>query len=155
MTNAIVQEAVTWSGTPYVNHAGIKGAGADCAFFPCRVYQAVGLIPEDFEPPKYSPQAWLNSPRQVDKFHLRVVDTTFLDVVEKFFTEITEAEVQPGDLIIYKVVNSWTHGAIVVDYPENVLHAVVGRGVISSHATKEGFLQAKARRYFRIAKEGE
>ncbi len=146
----IIKEAKSWIGTDYVDHAGIKGAGVDCAFYPCRVYQSAGLIPKEFKPPKYSSQQWMNKPKLN---HRHVVDTTYLDTLLQFAVEITEAEVKPGDLVLYKVIHSWTHGAIVVDWPNYVLHPLVGRGVIGSHGTKEGFLLNRPRRFFTFIKD--
>ena len=68
----IVQEAITWIKTPYVDGQGLKHCGCDCAYFPLRVYQAVGLIPKEFKPPRYSPQAWLNSPTQSGQAETKV-----------------------------------------------------------------------------------
>jgi cell wall-associated NlpC family hydrolase len=147
----IVKEACSWIPTDYVDHAGVKHCGCDCAFFPLRVYQAVGRIPKDFTVPYYSPQQWLNSPSQKDKFKLKFEDRTFLDIVLKFAKrEITEVEVLPGDFVIYKVAASWTHGAIVIHWPEYVLHPIVGRGIIGSHGTEEGFFKNRQRRFFSV-----
>lgn len=153
---AAVEEALSWIGTPYVDHAGIKYCGVDCAFFPLRVYQAAGKIQKDFNPPRYSPQQWLNSPRQVDKMKLRFEDKTFLNIVLSFSKrEISEEEVQPGDFVIYKVVSSWTHGGVIIKWPEYVLHPIIGRGVIGSHGTKEGFLLSRPHRFFTVFDKGE
>lgn len=147
----ITAEALSWRNTPYHDHAGMKGIGVDCAYLPLRIYQAVGCVPKDFEPPKYSPQQWLNSPSQKDKFNLKFEDRTFLDIVIKLTKrEIEESEVQPGDFVIYKVAASWTHGGIVISWPDFVLHPVKGRGVIGSHGIKEGFLTGRARRFFTV-----
>ena len=152
----IVAEAMTWKDTPYVDHAGLKGCGVDCAFFPLRVCQAVGRMPLDFVVPAYSPQAWLNSPNQVDKNRLKFEDTTFIDIVLRFaHREITEAEVLPGDFVIYKVAASWAHGGIIIRWPDFVLHPVAGRGVIGSHGTKEGFLARRPHRFFTVVDKDE
>src|SRR5205085_7890994 len=128
----------------------------DCAFFPLRTYQSVGKIAKDFEPPKYSPQQWLNSPSQKDKYHLKFEDNTFLNIVLSFANrEITEAEVLPGDFIIWKIAASWTHGGIVISWPDYVLHPVKGIGVIGSHGLREGFLQGRARRFFTVLGKDE
>ena len=147
----IVQEAKSWLLTPYIDHAGVKHAGVDCAFFPLRVYQAVGRIPKDFEALYYSPQQWLNSPSQKDKFKLKFEDRTFLNIVLRFSKqELEESQVQPGDFVIYKVAASWTHGGIIIRWPEYVLHPVVGIGLVGSHGTKEGFLLNRPRRFFSV-----
>lgn len=147
---AIVEEALSWQGTPYSDRNGLKGFGVDCAFLPFKVYQNVGLIPATDVIPKYSPQQWLNKPGMSMR---DVADTTYLDHVLKYAREITEAEVLPGDLALYKVINSWTHGGIVIRYPDYILHPVIDRGVIGSHATKEGFLRGRKQRFFSLVSE--
>jgi hypothetical protein len=142
-------------GTPYHDHSGVKFIGCDCAFYPLRVNQAIGLIANSFRPPRYSPQQWINSPSQIDKMHLRVEDTTYLDIVQKLFVEIPLSNVLPGDLMLTLVVASWSHGAIIVNYPDRVLHAVKGYGVVPSHATREGFWARLPKRYFSIIKDSK
>jgi cell wall-associated NlpC family hydrolase len=152
----IVLEALSWIDTPYADHAGIKHCGCDCAFFPLRLCQAVGRAPLDFAVPKYSPQQWINSKDQIDKMKLRVVDHTMEDIVVRLaHREITEAEVLPGDFVLYKVLASWTHLAVIIHWPDYVLHPVVGLGVIGSHGTAEGFWERAPRRFFTIVDEGE
>lgn len=157
LRDKIVEEAKSWIGTPYHDHSGIKGAGVDCAFFPLRVYQAVGKVPTDFEVPYYSPQQWLNSPLQKDKLHLKFEDRTFLDIVLRFAKQeiFQENQVQPGDFVIWRVAASWTHGGIVVSWPDYVLHPIKGRGVIGSHGTKEGFLVGRPHRFFSVFSSDE
>jgi cell wall-associated NlpC family hydrolase len=150
----IVASTLSFRGTPYVDRGMVKHCGVDCFTMPMMVFKEVGLLPKDFSPPRYSPQQWLNSPSQKDKFSLRVEDTTALDIVLKYCVrEITEKEVLPGDLVIYKIVNSWTHGAIVINWPEHVIHSVKGLGVIGSHGTKEGMVRNLLHRFFTFVKD--
>lgn len=166
----IVAEAMTWIDTPYHDHAGLKGCGVDCAYFPLRVYQKFGKIPLNFKPPKYSPQQWLNSPSQTDRRKLKIEDRTFFNIVTKFARyelktpwsdepssglPLIEAEPKPGDFVIYKMVASWTHGAIIVNWPDYVLHPVIDRGIMGSHGTNEGFWKGRAHRFFTVLEPGE
>lgn len=155
LRDAICTEAWSWIGTDYHDYAGVKRSakgkgGVDCAFFPLRVMQAVGLISPNYKPKWYSPQSWLNSASQKDKFHLRHVDETMLRIVQ----QLTKRELdpdetpQPGDFMLCMVVNSWAHGAIVIDWPVMVLHPVKGRGVIGSNALNEGFWKDTPKRFF-------
>jgi len=146
---AIEVEAKSWIHTPYHDHAGIKGAGVDCAYYPLRVYQAVGLIEEGFKVPYYSPQQWLNNPSQTDKYHLKFEDTTMLDIVKKLTKrEIKMEEAKKGDFMLCLIAASWTHGAIIIDWPGMVLHPVKGMGVIGSHGINEGFWGKRPKRFF-------
>jgi len=77
-------------------------------------------------------------------------DRTYLNMVLQFFDEITEQEVAPGDLILYKLCASWTHRAIVARWPDYVIHAVKDLGkVVGSHAWA-GKLKGNPIRFFRI-----
>ena len=42
---AIVAEALTWEGTPYMHGAMLKGVGTDCAMLPNAIYSALDLAP--------------------------------------------------------------------------------------------------------------
>jgi cell wall-associated NlpC family hydrolase len=143
LREAICKEAKDFLPTPYVDHAAKKHCGVDCAGFPMLVMQAVGLVPLDYKLPPYSPQQWLNHPT---KSH--VVDETMITEIKKFAVEITETEIQSGDLMLVLMVNSWTHGAIILDWPNYVLHPVRGLGVIGSHALNEGFWAKRKKRFF-------
>jgi hypothetical protein len=50
---AVVQEALTWLGTPYHHHARVKGVGVDCAQQLCAVYEACGCVPH-IDPGNYA-----------------------------------------------------------------------------------------------------
>jgi len=148
---ALVEEALSWAKTPYHDHSGIKGVGVDCAYILLRIFQNVGLAPKDFKVPHYSPQQWLNSPCQTDRKKLKFEDTTFIDIViELTKREIQEPEVKPGDIVIYKVAASWTHGGFIVEWPRYVIHPLKGLGVIGSHGTNEGFLVNRPHRFFTV-----
>lgn len=166
----IVEEAKTWAGTPYHDHAGVKGAGVDCAFFPLRLCQAFDRAPVDFKVPYYSPQQWLNSKSQIDKHKLRVEDRTMFNIVSSLAktelrtrwsedpvsgVRLVDREPLPADFVLYRVAASWTHLAFIVTWPEFVLHPVIRRGVIGSHGLNEGFWQRTPHRFFSILEEGE
>lgn len=163
LRDAIVAEAKTWIGTRYRDYAGLKASvangkgGVDCAFFPLRVYQATGFIDMAYKPAWYSPQQWLNSPSQTDKFHLRVVDETMLKIVQQMTKRELDADETPqaGDFMLCQIVNSWTHGAIVIEWPTMVLHPVKGLGVIGTHALEGGFWKDTPKRYFSMFPKAE
>jgi hypothetical protein len=78
-----------------------------------------------------------------------------LDIVLKLTNrEITEAEVLPADLVLYKVAASWTHLAFVIHWPDYLLHPIKGLGVIGS-ASNEGFLNNRPRRFFTLVPPGQ
>src|SRR5690242_18354878 len=100
---AVVQEALSWTGTPFHDETGIKGVGADCAWFPFRVYTALGLIPP-FEMPRYSPQFMMNSS---EDFYLQFVWPHAVETQDP----------QPGDFGMWFYGKCYSHGAIVIKWP--------------------------------------
>lgn len=135
----LVRVAKTWSGVRYVDHAESR-EGADCAGFMKGILVEAKLV-DAVEIPYYNPDQWM---------HRGFEDRTYLDIVLSLYDEITEEKLQPGDLVLYKLVSSWTHGAIVITWPHFVLHCIKTRGVCGSHGSREGFLRNRARRFFRL-----
>jgi cell wall-associated NlpC family hydrolase len=136
----IVEVAMTWLNTPFVDQQGVKGVGVDCAYFPIRVCAEVGLI-ENFNPDYYSPQLMLHSDN----------DRTYIETVEKCGGhQIEESAVKPGDLVLYFVSRTYAHGGIVISWPDVVIHPLKNRGVVLSHGTNEGFFQRRKRLFFSV-----
>lgn len=135
-----VEVANSFIGTPYHDKEDKKGLGVDCAGFPKAALVEAELF-DVIETPFYDPQRWMRRGYE---------DKTFLNVVLGIYDEIEEKEILPGDLVLYKIASSWTHGGVVMKWPDYILHAVKGKGVIGSHGTSEGFWKGKSRRYFRL-----
>jgi cell wall-associated NlpC family hydrolase len=135
----IIAEARTWIGTPYHPGGRVKKAGADCATLIAEVCIALGLIPN------------IEIPRESAAHFLETENPLYLETVQQYCDEIAEAELQPGDLVMYRhrKLSIFTHAAIVVQWPEAVLHAVQHRGVIMSHGI-QGVFRAWERKYFRL-----
>jgi len=132
---AVLAEARTWLGTPFHDHARIKGAGVDCAQLLIGVTAGAGVIPQ-FD---------------IRKDYSTVVPhgTEYVDVLLQFCDEIQEADVRPGDVVLYKTSHGWMHAAIVVSWPDSVIHATEKRGVIMTPGNDD-FLKSKPRRFFRL-----
>lgn len=111
MTNkrqAVIDEAMTWMGTPYHHEATVKGAGVDCAQLLRLVYKEAGVI-DDFLYPQYPPD-WMQH-RSEEKYLSFVVDRA----------EQVEIPL-PGDAVVYKVGRCFAHGAIIIEWP-SIIHA--------------------------------
>lgn len=137
MRAAIVAEALTWEGTPYLSHARIKGVGVDCAQLPAAVFEAVGLI----EPvnPEY-PADWM----------MHRDEERFLSFVLPQAREIDESEAMPGDMVIWRFGRTFSHSAIIIDLPV-VLHAVVrGAAVVRGDISRDTDLLERPRRFFSL-----
>ena len=138
---SVCRIALEWIRTPYHHMGQIKGAGVDCAMFPLEVYREAGLI-GDIEVPYY-PQDWM----------LHRSNEIYLGIVQKRASELRTFEaLQPGDFVLYHFGRTWSHGAIVLDWPL-IIHAVVQHGVILSDGEKEGMLVGRKRRFFSLSFE--
>ena len=134
---SVVRAAREWLGTPYHHHARVKMAGADCAMFPLSVYQECGILPKDYQPPEYSVQ-----------WHLHRSEELYLKEIDKFVTEIN-GEPQPADFVVFQFGRTYSHGAIVVDWPI-VIHSYIPHGVTLSDALRDGELLGRKCKFFRV-----
>lgn len=114
---AIVAEALTWLRTPYHHRAGLKGVGVDCAQLVLKIYANVGLI-EDYDTGEYSMDWHIH--RDIERYMVEVL---------KFGSPIPVSEAKNGDLILFKFVRVFSHGAIVVA-PNQVIHALRNLGQV-------------------------
>ena len=111
----IINEAMTWLRTPWRHAAAVKGAGVDCARLLIEVYANCGLI-ERFIPEQY-PQ----------DFAMHSSDERFLGNLELYATQIERPE--KGDVAVWKYGKCFSHGAIVIEWPE-IIHAKMHNGVL-------------------------
>lgn len=106
---AVVREAYTWLKTPYHHYAAVKGAGVDCAMILPEVYFDAGVIAEKPIIESY-PADWM--------YHRG--EERYLAWLEKFAT--TTLNPKAGDIAIWKFGRCFSHGAVIVDYPQ-IIHA--------------------------------
>jgi NlpC/P60 family putative phage cell wall peptidase len=119
---AVVAEAKSWMGTPWHHQARVKGAGVDCANFVIAAYANSGTMPD------ITLKQLGNYPRD---WHIHKTEERFLTFVPNFAVEITESELKPGDLILFRIRSGrvFSHAAIVVDYPQGI-HASLADGSV-------------------------
>jgi cell wall-associated NlpC family hydrolase len=126
---AVVVETKGWLRTPYVGWACVKGlhGGTDCGQIIYGVFRNTGHLPYDLLLPRdYSLQIAQHQ-----------ASTEYVKLVEKYFREIPEAEVQPADLVLFKLGLALAHGGIIVAWPDYVIHAIASHGVTGAHGKKE------------------
>lgn len=122
---AIVEEAKTWLRTPWHHCARVKGAGVDCGQLIIACYVNAGLVP-DFQTGDYTAD-----------WHLHRSEERYLEFVEAHLDRCDAP--LPGDVVVWRFGRTFSHGAIVVDWPL-VIHAFVPeRAVVYGEADK-GFL---------------
>lgn len=134
----IVDAAKSWLGTPFVDNQGLKGHGVDCAYLLARVMEEAGICSR-IEIERYSPQIYLN----------KLGDDTYIRLLSKYAREIWEAEVKPGDFVLYRQAQSFTHGGIIVSWPDAIIHPLRPHGVMYS-AAWEGFLKHRPHKFFSV-----
>jgi len=120
----IVAEAADWcKDTPYRGNTAIKNVGCDCAMLLFGVYRDAGFIAADTAVPR-------NYQMNV-AMHKR--DDRYINTIRRFAREIPESEVQPGDIVVYKIGRGYSHAAIIVKWPEHIVHALERDGVHAGH----------------------
>ena len=122
------REATSWIGTPFVPHACIKGAGADCVNPPGKTLVVCGHL-KDFTLPRYSMDGGKhNAESQLNKY----LDghTQFACVWRRGEPRVTAS---PGDIFTLKsaVGNRSAHHAGLVYKPGQVIHCLFQRKIVS------------------------
>ena len=143
--SAIVKEAESWLGTKYVGWSCVKGpkGGVDCAQLIYGTFRNCGLIPVITDLPKDYP---LN-------IGAHRASTLYIDLVLRYFREIPEAEVKPGDIVVWQLVNSlaYCHGGIVINWPDHFVHAYGDR--VKSCSARHRLLFERSHKKFFTRKE--
>jgi NlpC/P60 family putative phage cell wall peptidase len=124
----VVAEAKSWLGTPYHHHARIKGVGVDCAQLLCAVYEACGCVPH------------IDRGNYAHDWHLHRGEELFIRWLEMVGAKLLpHQQPEPGDVAVFRYGRVFSHGAVVVERccSGSVVHAYVGRGVISSRLNEE------------------
>lgn len=119
--HALLTEARSWIGTPYLHQASAKGAGCDCLGLVRGVWRTFcGDEPE--LAPAYTPD-WAE----------RIGRETLLDAARRHLIERTLTEAAPGDVLLFRM---GTHApmkhAAILDEDEHIIHAYWGRAVVRS-----------------------
>ena len=135
----VIEQALSWKGTPYRHQGRVKGAGCDCAMFPAEVYAAAGVIPPLDEIPYY-PEQW-NLHRDAERY---------LDMVLRYAREVPEPT-GPADFVLWRYGRTLSHGAIILDWPR-IIHSTKPVGVIEDNARLNATLAdpRRERRFFTL-----
>jgi cell wall-associated NlpC family hydrolase len=141
----LVRETRSWIGTPYRGWSRVKGpkGGTDCGQILAGVYINTGFLSPEIALPKY--------------YSLSVAQhkesTEYIDLIRKYFDEIPEAEVLPGDVVVYKLGHAFAHAALVVSWPTFVVHAFARGGVRGASGDKHPRLMKTQRKFFTLKEE--
>jgi cell wall-associated NlpC family hydrolase len=135
---AIVDEALSWIGTPFKHGAGVKYAGCDCAHVVSGVFEACGLLPR-IDYPIYG-RDWYKHALDPEKY---IVET-----LKQHFYEIPAHEALAGDIFVLYFGRAWAHCGILTG-PDLAVEAWPTRSMVTEIYTKEEKLyKTHAKRFF-------
>jgi cell wall-associated NlpC family hydrolase len=119
----VVAEARSWLGTPFHHQGRVKGAGVDCAMLLAEIYERCGVV--GHVDPGYYPPDW----------HMHRDAERYLDRLLSYAHELDRPP-RAGDAAVFRFGRTFSHGAIVTEWPA-VIHAywAVGR-VVWGDATR-------------------
>ncbi len=135
LRQTLVDEALSWVGTPFHHEARVKKAGVDCGQLLLECFEAVGLIPHivvNHYPPDFACH-------RDDEWYLRIIG--------EYCTEI-QGPPLPGDVIIFKCGRLFSHGGLVISWPV-IIHASTSMACVGYGNALLRPLSAKPRRIFR------
>ena len=119
--DALEAAARGWHGTPFCARSAVRGAGVSCHRLVAELYREAGVLPPEVEIPDGSP-LWS---RAQDRSPMR----EWLDSGPgaRWFTPVTVAGVQPGDLLGFRIGRCVHHLAIALR-GDRIVHATEGHG---------------------------
>lgn len=123
----LVASVREWTGTPYHHMGRIKGVGVDCGQLIIESFRDAGLV-DARDPGSYTPDWHLH--RDLDLYR---------SFVEEYLVPAGECEdplddrkdlfLEPGEVIIFRVGRTFSHGGIITSWP-NMIHAYVQSGIV-------------------------
>lgn len=134
--STVLAAARTWINTPFHDLARVRGVGVDCAQLLAAVYHEAGVV-ERVDTGTYSPQFMLHDRRE-----------RLAEFVGRYSREIAEADAGPGDVVLYRVGKSFSHAAIIVEWPHNIIHAHKLSGKVVAMDGRAADLQSRPTRFF-------
>lgn len=132
----VIEEAYTWIGTGFHHQGNVKGVGVDCAQFLLQVYYAAGIL-ESLPKLEHYSADW----------HIHKDEERYLKTMLQFPTIEILNKPQFGDIAIFKFARTFSHSAIVIDWP-TCIHAYVGRRVEVIDITKDSQFINRSIRFF-------
>ena len=135
--NEIIAEAKCWLGAMWHHEACVPYLAADCGQILIDIYAKCGLIERPIV--EAYPADW----------SLHRNEERYLAVVEQYAHQVEKPH--PGDIAVWKVGRTFSHGAIVVDWP-TIIHADTVDGVVYADALS-GRLSDRQVRFYSVFKE--
>ena len=145
---AVVRSARRWIATPYEHHAAVLGAGVDCARLLVEAFVGAGLA-QDFEVEAYT-----------HDWHLHRNEERYLAKIEEHLSRLDDDErpigergedfrALPGNVLAWRVGRTFSHGAIVSQWPL-VIHASYPARSVVEESVMGGILSEKPCRVYSL-----
>ena len=115
----LIEEALSWVGTPYQTHQSCKGAGADCGGYCYGVWRNVGLLPPDARPARISAQWYLHRTDEVIVRGLQAHGAVAIPL----------DQAQPGDVLTFQYGRAQSHMAFLLPHGL-IIHSYAYKGAI-------------------------
>jgi cell wall-associated NlpC family hydrolase len=131
---AVIAEARSWLGTPYVHMGRLKGIGVDCAQLMILVYSAAGVV-ADYVPENYTHDWYMHRSEELYLGHL-------LQHAQQVETP------EPGDIAAYKFGRTVSHAGIIVE-PGYLIHAYRPHGAVDLMEMRT--MEDRFHSYWRVA----
>jgi hypothetical protein len=132
---AVVAEAETWLGTPFLDCQRVKGAGVDCAMILAEVFATVGFTIPPI--PSYSP-TWM----------IHQDEPIFVNMLlAAGCRELKGESPRPGDIGMYHFGRCYAHSVIVAEWPKRVIHALYRERVLATDPRIDGHLRREVYKY--------
>ena len=134
----VAEIAKLWLGTPYHHMGRVRGAGADCAMMPLEVYTEAGILPRSDV--QFYPLSWaVHREREV---YLEWIEAVIKGTDVREAAPPPERTPLPGDFLVFKFARTYSHGAIVIEWPL-CIHAHIRCGVVYVDALQNPALAEK------------
>jgi cell wall-associated NlpC family hydrolase len=120
-----------WLGTPFMPNAAIKGAGVSCQKLVGALYRETGFFPADLAIPD-GPMNWGVAQKQS-------LIADWVATHPELFAAVTD--VQPGDLLGFRLGGCIHHSGVVLTTDGKFIHAMRDRGCLLSSSQDATYLQ--------------
>lgn len=130
----IIDEAKRWLGAQWHHEACARYQAADCGQILIDIYAQCGLIYRPIV--EHYSRDWA----------LHRDEERYLAIVEQYAHQVDCPKM--GDIAVWRIGRSFSHGAIVVDWPQ-IIHADVHAGVVYAEADS-GELSEKEVRFYSV-----
>lgn len=144
----VVDEVRSWIGTPYHHEGTVKGSGVDCGQLVIQTFVNTRL------------EAPVRTSHYPHDWHMHRGEEKYLEWVEQYMGLVIDHGFQskahyqqfadppePGDLLVWKYGRTYSHGAIVTEWPYFVHAYFPAKAVVEESLIGHPLMQHSMRHY--------